>query len=65
MGKLQEVCKIGQGPNWCKYLLCGKDCFECAKKEGNQSLIDDNWNEHRVAQGNNCKDGLTKKELNE
>jgi len=28
---IKNVCKIGQGHDCCRYLLAGKDGFECAK----------------------------------
>jgi len=52
----EEVCKIGQGANCCKYLVMGEAGFECMRdKPENKKVIDDNWTKHpHVAQGENC-----------
>ena len=51
---LRNICKIGQGKDCCRYLVCGVGGFECAKLSGLKTLID-----HRVelmtAQGDNCE----------
>jgi hypothetical protein len=61
---LLHICKIGQGADCCKYLLVGSGGFECAKAEGYKKMVDDNWNEHKSAQGDNC-DGIIKEVLRE
>jgi len=65
MDKLPEhvknVCKIGQGPECCKYLTftCnGPEMgWTCEKtKERNKQAIDAKWaTEEHVAQGDNCE----------
>ena len=54
---IQNVCKIGQGAECCKYLLAGQEGFICGKiTEGWKAVVDDNWakNAH-VSQGDNCE----------
>lgn len=54
---IKEVCKIGQGAACCKYLVGGKNGFECMRvNPANKFVIDKNWEttEH-VAQGDNCE----------
>ena len=61
---IQDVCKIGQGAECCKYLVVGARGFECMKiNQANKEMIDKNWAvTHHVAQGDNCE-GHTKAEL--
>lgn len=61
---IDEICKIGQGADCCKYLTIGGKGFECAKVDAKwKSIVDKAWaeNEH-VAQGDNCegKENLSK-----
>ncbi len=37
---IDEVCKIGQGVECCRYLVCGADGFECAKDTSLKTVID-------------------------
>lgn len=51
------TCKIGQGSECCKYLMCGSKGFECMKLDiNNKKMVDEHWlsNPH-VAQGDNCE----------
>jgi hypothetical protein len=54
---IKEVCKIGQGKECCRYLLCGPDGFECAKPNIYiRNTIDARVREGTfTAQGDNCK----------
>ena len=52
---VKNVCKIGQGADCCKYLVAGGKGFECAKHDpSDKAVIDANWSESNVAQGDNC-----------
>lgn len=53
---IKNVCKIGQGPACCKYLVMGSG-WECMKATpGGKATIDTNWAIHEhVAQGDNCE----------
>jgi hypothetical protein len=61
---LKNICKVGQGSDCCKYLLCDREGFQCAKTGGLKDFVDQNWDSEKVAQGDNCS-GLKKEELNE
>ena len=52
-----DVCKIGQGNDCCKYLVCGAKGFECMKVDSSmKKIIDNTWaTTHHVAQGDNCE----------
>ena len=52
---LKSICKIGQGKECCRYILIGKDGFECAKNTSLQKNLDDRV-EQMNAQGDNCKE---------
>jgi hypothetical protein len=62
---IQNVCKIGQGSDCCRYLMIGPNGFECAKLTSLKAHLD-----HRVelktivAQGDNCE-GKTIEQLND
>ncbi len=64
--QIEEVCKIGQGADCCKYLVMGGKGFECMRINlANKKVVDDNWAIHdHVAQGDNCqgKEDLTKED---
>lgn len=47
------VCKIGQKEKCCRYILAGKDGFECGKNTCYKDLIDNQINS-MVAKGDNC-----------
>ena len=51
--KIKEVCKLGQGAECCRYLVCGVKGFECAKFTENKSLLD-NRVYTMTAKGDNC-----------
>ena len=38
--RIKEICKIGQGVKTCRYILVGKDGFECAKDTDCGKVID-------------------------
>lgn len=54
---MKEVCKIGQGADCCKYLLCSGEGFECGKTGALKGVIDSRA-EYMTAQGDNC-DGVS------
>lgn len=62
---VKTICLIGQGAATCRYLLVGKNGFECAKHKGLKDSIDRTWAQDstKVAQGDNC-DGKPQEELN-
>ena len=51
---LKNVCKIGQGANCCRYILCGQNGFECGKLTKLKESIDKRVN-IMTAKGDNCK----------
>lgn len=51
---LKNVCKIGQGANCCRYILCGQNGFECGKLTKLKESIDKRVN-IMAAKGDNCK----------
>jgi len=54
--QIRNICKIGQESNCCKYLVMGSKGFECMKFDPeNKKVIDSNWNDTKVAQGDNCE----------
>lgn len=57
MEYIKTVCKIGQGAECCKYLVCGANGFECMKFDPeNKKVIDINWAKTaHVSQGDNCE----------
>ncbi|MEK7503001.1 MAG: hypothetical protein AAB556_00990 [Patescibacteria group bacterium] len=53
--QVDEVCKLGQGPNTCSFLMVGMDGFECAKQTSFESLIRSRRNAGAMnAKGDNC-----------
>ena len=40
MGDPKSTCRLGQGPETCRYLVCGPDGWECGKDTSLQSMID-------------------------
>lgn len=53
---IRNTCKIGQGTECCKYLVCGAKGFECMRDDPeNKKVIDNAWNNSKIAQGDNCK----------
>ena len=62
---VKNVCKIGQGHDCCRYLVMGREGFECAKGTSLQPHLDTRvMTETITARGDNCE-GKTIKELNE
>lgn len=51
---LKNVCKIGQGINCCRYILCRQNGFECGKLTKLKEIIDKRVS-IMVAKGDNCK----------
>ena len=53
---IENICKIGQGGECCRYLICGAGGFECAKHTELKDVIDQRVsNNIMTAQGNNCE----------
>lgn len=53
---IENICKIGQGEECCRYLLCGPNGFECAKHSKLKNIIDQRANSNLMAaKGNNCE----------
>jgi hypothetical protein len=58
--QLKKVCKIGQGKDCCRYILCGGEGFHCAKLDPDLKPIKDNLDQraasgNMVAQSDNCE----------
>ena len=53
---VKETCKIGQGAECCRYLVCGSKGFECGKLSGLKYVISAQART-MIAQGDNC-DGV-------
>lgn len=51
---LKNVCKITQGANCCRYILCGQNGFECGKLTKLKESIDKCVN-IMITKGDNCK----------
>lgn len=51
---LKEICKMGQGNDCCRYIICGADGIECGKGTEFQLAIDANVSK-MTAKGDNCK----------
>lgn len=51
---IKEVCKMGQGKDCCRYLLCSAEGFECGKTGALKGVIDSRV-EYMTAQGDNCE----------
>jgi hypothetical protein len=53
---VKAVCKIGQGNDCCRYLVCGVKGFECVKNDSLKKLLDDRVSKGTiVARGDNCE----------
>lgn len=62
---VQDVCKIGQGYDCCRYLMVGTNGFECAKNTGLKVVLDNRVERKTItARGDNCP-GLKMEELND
>jgi len=52
---LNQVCKIGQGNECCRYLMDGPEGLECVKHTSIKELVDRRVEDKlRVYQGDNC-----------
>lgn len=52
---LKQVCKIGQGNEYCRYVTVGHEGIQCAKHTGLSRVLDAKVNAgEMVAQGDNC-----------
>jgi len=62
--QIEEVCKIGQGNDCCRYLVVGPNGFECAKHTALKRYLDTRvTNKLITAQADNCE-GVQNKVLN-
>lgn len=53
--KLRSTCKIGQGNECCRYLVCGAEGFECMKNTAIAKILDKRVeSKTMVAQGDSC-----------
>lgn len=53
--RVQDVCKIGQGAECCRYLMAGGSGFECAKKTSLAEVLDARVETGSMAaRGDNC-----------
>lgn len=53
---IKNVCKIGQGQDCCRYLLCGANGFECGKLGSLKQIIDNKvFRNQMTAQSDNCE----------
>ena len=48
-----DVCKMGQGADCCRYLICSGNGFECAKTTSLKDIIDTRVNQMN-AKSDNC-----------
>ena len=48
-----DVCKMGQGADCCRYLICSGNGFECAKTTSLKDAIDTRMNQMN-AKSDNC-----------
>ena len=39
--RVKKICKIGEGSRCCRYLMAGKDGFECAHSTPLAKVLDD------------------------
>ena len=53
---IKQTCKIGQGADCCKYLVCGQNGFECEKLGTLRAWIDSR--DDMTAKGDNCEGKL-------
>lgn len=51
---IKDTCKIGQGNNTCRYLLCGPNGFECGKLGASKGVIDSRV-DYMTAKSDNCE----------
>lgn len=54
MDYVKDTCKIGQGHDCCRYLVCGADGFECQKLGALKGVIDSRV-QYMTAQADNCE----------
>lgn len=55
MDYVRATCKIGQGNECCRYLVCGPDGFDCAKFSVHRKTLDDRAaNKIMTARADNC-----------
>jgi hypothetical protein len=62
---IETVCKVGQGPKCCSYLVLGAGGFGCAKDTSIRKVIEARRNAGTiVAMGDNCDGWTVVKESN-
>ena len=53
--KVKSICKIGQGNECCRYLVCGASGFECVKGTDTGKFLDSRVAKGTItARGDNC-----------
>lgn len=52
--KLVTTCKIGEGKDCCRYIVCGSEGFYCAKNTSLKEALDSNMG-HMTAMACNCE----------
>ena len=52
--QIENICKLKQGKDCCRYLVCGTNGFECAKLGPLKGVIDGKV-QYMVAQADNCE----------
>lgn len=61
---LKNICRIGTGPDTCRYIMRNQDNYVCMKNSIVQISIDETVEKRgMVARGNNCKGLITQEEL--
>jgi len=54
--RMENICKLGQGKDCCRYLICGIKGFACAKNSDLAVKLDCLVETNKmIAQGNNCE----------
>ena len=54
--KVKTVCKVGQGAECCRYLVCGSKGFECVKGTDTGKFLDSRVAKGTItAKGDNCE----------
>lgn len=59
MDHVKHICKVGQEKACCRYLVCSRAGFECAKLDEDLKMTHRNKPYFKSAQGDNCPGKLT------
>ena len=58
MEEVKTICKLGQGTECCRYLVCGTSGFECVKGTDTGRFLDSRVAKGTItARGDNCGKG--------